>query len=1191
MSHSIDQIGPVASPDSLAFTAAIGAQAIAANPERSAWVEANAGSGKTKVLIDRVARLLLTRPDGRKGAPPDSILCVTYTKAAANEMLSRLFATLGDWSIASDETLRKNLSRLEGRRPSDYSAEDLRDARTLFARALETPGGLRIETIHAFCARILRRFPLEAGIAPGFKEIEDREADELWQAVLNFEIERAAAEHEEAVITLSRATGGRGIKAALETLRFQREPLLAFSRRLRDSAAPMSALIREAMGALEGSSEALIEETIGAAFPRAELVPLADVISGHPKATGKDHKLAEAIRFACSEAPALDRWAVWLRVFTTASGDWAKSNPYGACHKDDAVIPDLFQVKGAEGREITRIKAAHTALKSIEAAERSEALLTLGLPIVAAYQSEKRKRAALDFDDLIEQTRRLLTVSNAAQWVLYKLDGGLTHILLDEAQDTSPRQWDLINALVEEFQAGQGRERSAEPRTQFVVGDPKQSIYSFQGADQEQFERERRGFIQREEALHSAAQLPEMVMSFRSSPEVLTFVDKVRELAPLPDATTDAAPPFDANLSRHEPRRANQPGRVELWPLITRENGDAEPDDPWLPVDHVPENAPTRRLAEAIAKTVRQAIDQGETIWREDRATREWSRSPLEPQDILILVRQRGPLFNAIIENLKKLNLPVAGADRLKLLDVLGVQDCLNLLRFTLQPGDDLTLAEILRGPFCGLINDDHHLFPLAHDRGDASLWERLSASTDPVFAQARAFCQGLLDHAGSGVHAFLARTLYEAIDPEGTTGFDRLVQRLGEPVRDPVRALLAKALRHDMAAPASLQRFLEEIEADESDLKRDLGEPEREIRVMTVHGAKGLQAPFVILPDTTAATKTNDSPIFLSADGVPLHSGSKGSDNAVLAELRALRDAAAERESRRLLYVALTRAQDRLIICGAESGQNKKTGYAKSSWYRWCQMAMCDLTANAPPEDGERLDSVLAIGGDPICLPRKIASDRQGTAAPSWISQPAPTEAPLMAPLSPSRLDASPAITISPFGEKRRERLRRGRLIHDLLQRLPLLSIADRQAAAERFLAAEDTLSQEQVSEIISVSLKTLNDPQFADIFSPAGRSEVPVVGKLGENQIINGRVDRLLVSDTKVLIIDYKTDQPAPTQASDVSSAYLKQMAAYQAILSQIYPDKAVECALLYTDGPHLVGLPDVLLSESLKGLNIGV
>ena len=1191
MSHSADQIGPVASPDSSAFTAAIGAQAVAANPERSAWVEANAGSGKTKVLIDRVARLLLTRPDGRKGAPPDSILCVTYTKAAANEMLARLFATLGDWSIASDEALRKNLSRLEGRAASDYSAEDLRDARTLFARALETPGGLRIETIHAFCARILRRFPLEAGIAPGFKEIEDREADELWQAVLNSEIERAAAEHEEAVITLSRATGGRGIKAALETLRFQREPLLAFNRRLQGSTAPMSALIHEALNAPEGSSEALIEDAMGAAFPREKISTLAEELAQHSKAKETDHKLVETLRFACSDAPIVERFTRYCEHFRSEKGWRTKAIFTKEPGKSLPNLADLYQLTGDEGSEITRIKAAHTTLKSIEAAERSEALLTLGLPIVAAYQSEKRKRAALDFDDLIEQTRRLLTVSNAAQWVLYKLDGGLTHILLDEAQDTSPRQWDLINALVEEFQAGQGRERSAEPRTQFVVGDPKQSIYSFQGADQEQFERERRGFIQREEALHSAALLPEMVMSFRSSPEVLTFVDKVRELAPLPDATTDAAPPFDANLSHHEPRRANQPGRVELWPLITRENGDTEPDDPWLPVDHVPENAPTRRLAEAIAKTVRQAIGQGETVWREDRATREWSRSPLAPQDILILVRQRGPLFNAIIENLKKLNLPVAGADRLKLLDVLGVQDCLNLLRFALQPGDDLTLAEILRGPFCGLIDDDHHLFPLAHDRGDMSLWERLSTSTDPVFAQARAFCQGLLDHAGSGAHAFLARSLYEAIDEEGATGFDRLVQHLGEPVRDPVRALLAKALRHDMAAPASLQRFLEEIEADESDLKRDLGEPEREIRVMTVHGAKGLQAPFVILPDTTAATKTNDSPIFLSADGVPLHSGSKGSDNAVLAELRALRDAAAERESRRLLYVALTRAQDRLIICGAESGQNKKTGYAKSSWYRWCQMAMCDLTANTPPEDGERLDNVLAIGNDPICLPRKMASNTQGTDAPSWITQHAPAGAPLMAPLSPSRLDASPAITISPFGEKRRERLRRGRLIHDLLQRLPLLPIAERQAAAERFLAAEDTLSQQQASEIISVSLNTLNDPQFADIFSPAGRSEVPVVGKLGEDQIINGRVDRLLVSDTKVLIIDYKTDQPAPTQASDVSSAYLKQMAAYQAILSKIYPEKAVECALLYTDGPHLVGLPDALLSESLKGLNIGV
>ncbi|MEL7231744.1 MAG: UvrD-helicase domain-containing protein, partial [Pseudomonadota bacterium] len=621
-------IEPISSPHSTAFEDAILAQARAANPERSAWVEANAGSGKTKVLIDRVARLLLSKPDGRRGASPDSILCVTYTKAAANEMLSRLFKTLGDWSIATDADLRKSLSQLEGRDADAYSLNELRQARTLFARALETPGGLRIETIHAFCARVLRRFPLEAGIAPGFTEIEDKEADDLWQEVLNAEIEWAAQETSGAIITLSKATGGRGIKAAFGTLRFQRSALLDFQRQLESSGKTIGALVRDALGAPDILASEHIEHVMGDAFPKTRIAALADRIEHHPKAAAKDAKLAGVIRIACSDAPAQERWEAWLGAFMTKSGTWAKSNPYGACHKDDPDIPDLFAVAGEEGSEITRIKVAYETLLSIEAAARSEALLTIGLPVITAYQREKRKRAALDFDDLIEQTRRLLTVSNAADWVLYKLDGGLTHLLLDEAQDTSPRQWELINALIEEFQAGQGSERSTDPRTQFVVGDPKQSIYSFQGADQEQFEAERRKFIAREEVLagrSGGAETPEMLMSFRSSPEILTFVDKVRELAPLPDATTDALPPTDANISEHKARRSNQPGLIELWPLISQSENDTdlEEDDVWRPVDYVPESAAVRRLADSVAKSVKHAIDDGESVWRENRATKK----------------------------------------------------------------------------------------------------------------------------------------------------------------------------------------------------------------------------------------------------------------------------------------------------------------------------------------------------------------------------------------------------------------------------------------------------------------------------------------------------------------------------------------------------------------------------------------
>ncbi|MEM1036213.1 MAG: double-strand break repair helicase AddA [Pseudomonadota bacterium] len=1177
--------------------AAIGEQKRAANPQRSAWVEANAGSGKTKVLIDRVARLLLSKPDGRPGAPPDSILCVTYTKAAANEMLSRLFKTLGDWSITDDASLRKSLSQLEDRPEADYSSTDLRRARTLFARALETPGGLRIETIHAFCARVLRRFPLEAGIAPGFREIEDKDANDLWQSVLNDQIEHAADAHPEAIAILSRATGGRGIKSALAALRSQRSPLLDFQRRMERVEASIGETVREALVAPEQSSEAHLERVMGEAFPAERIAALADRVESHPKATGKDAKLAHAIRFACSSAPAEERWCVWLDVFQTGSGAWAKSNPYGASHKDDPDIPDLFQIKDEYGSEVSRIWQAHAELLSIEAAERSEALLVMGLPIVRAYQREKRQRAVLDFDDLIEQTRRLLTTSGAADWVLYKLDGGLTHLLLDEAQDTSPRQWELINALVEEFQAGFGQERLSDPRTQFVVGDPKQSIYSFQGADQAQFETERRRFIAREEALASGtsgAETPSMLMSFRSSPEILGFVDAVREFSPLPDITTDALPPPDADISRHIASRSDQPGRVDLWPLISKsENStdDSEEDNIWLPVDYTPESAAVKRLADQVAKTVRDSIDRGETVWREGQASQAWARSPMMPEDVLILVRKRGALFNSIIDSLKRYDLPVAGADRLALLDVLGVQDCLNLIRFAVQPGDDLALAEILRGPFCNLVDDDQYLFSLAYKRGEDTLWDRLSNSTDERFAEAKAFCAGVYEARHQGAHAFLSRVLYEPFGKAGLNGYDRLMQRLGEPVRDPVRALLMRALRYDMAAPTSLRQFLDEVEADDSELKRDLGEPDGAIRVMTVHGAKGLQAPFVILPDTTSATKLSDSSLFVTHDGIPVHSGSKMSDNPVISELRALRDAAAEQESRRLLYVALTRAQDRLLICGAEDGRSKKTGFAKSSWYRWCQIAMCELTGSTEPNEGERLDDVLSLGPQPVRLDTGPSERTPEIEIPEWARQPAPPIERESPAVSPSRLDQNPVVALNPFGEARQARLRRGRLVHDLLQRLPNLSNDRRGEAAERVLEHHADLSDTARSEIIDVSLRTLEHPDFADVFSPDGRSEVAMTGRLPNGQLINGRVDRLIVRENEVLIIDYKTDQPAPRDEASVSSAYLRQMAAYRLILSAIYPNHAVRCALLYTDGPHLISLSGDRLSESLKGLNIGV
>lgn len=1177
----------VHSPDSPAFKAAQNAQAAAANPTQSAWVEANAGSGKTKVLIDRVARLLLRRPDGRPGALPDSILCITYTKAAANEMLSRLYSRLGDWAVASDETLRASLAQLEGRAPNSYGEDDFREARRLFARALETPGGLRIETIHAFCSRILRRFPLEAGVSPGFTAIEEDDANALWRSVLATHLEAAALEQPEAVSVLAEAAGGLGIAAALDALKFQRQPLNTFQN-LVSADKELTDQINRASGADGRTTNEILHQAMDQNLPLTDLQNAAAALSGLDKPGKADEKLLRALTLMFEASAPLDRYTLYMDAIAGSKWDFPSgSNPFTA--KAGPLIADLFsrsmKSDTPEGGEITRMKAVQKALNAAALAERSIALMQIGLPMVDAYAREKRLRGALDFDDLISHTRALLTRSSAAEWVLYKLDGGLTHLLLDEAQDTSPPQWALINALVEEFQSGLGRDRAAVPRTQFVVGDSKQSIYSFQGADQQQFEAERQGFLLREETVATAedrpVNLPEMAMSFRSTPDVLTFVDEVRARVPLNEAATDPLPPIDADLRPHAPRRANQAGRVEVWPLEQPVGNEGEESAWTTPTDHVPADAPRRRLARKIAQEIRHILNRGETVWRE-QTDRTWTQSPVRPEDILILVRSRNELFESLIESLKQEKIPVAGADRLRLLDNLGVQDCLNLIRFALQPGDDLTLAEILRGPFCGLVDDDNHLFALSYGRpSGTTLWQQLQQSSDPTFQAAQTFCQGLIKHADWPAFEFLTNALTER-DLTDVSGWDRLIQRLGEPVRDPVQALVSGALSFDMAEARSLQAYLAKIEGQDTVLKRELGEPEDAVRVMTVHGAKGLQSPIVILPDTTGATKPISDTLFFTPNGTPLYSPSSRTDAAATTALREAGNAAAERESRRLLYVALTRASDRLIIAGAGVG-NRASGYAKSSWYRWCLTAMRALRGEDLSDDPPEIR--LDYGVPPVTAVRVEAAVTAPATPPDWLVKPATSPEPPLRLAAPSRLTEDRSAVIQPFGPDRKAAMRRGRLIHGLLQTLPEIAVGSRDAAARRYLSRSPDLTEAEIEEMIAVTTRTLSDPEFGEIFAAGGRSEAAIVGTLPGGQMVNGRVDRLIIKPDQVLIIDYKTDRPAPKTAADIDTAYWVQMAAYRAVLQSLYPDRPVRCALLYTDGPRLIELAGDEMSESLN------
>ncbi len=1164
----------VAPPESPAFRAAIAAQADAADPANSAWVSANAGSGKTKVLIDRVARLLL------RGAPPDSILCVTYTKAAASEMLDRLFERLGAWSVMDEGALVEKLAALEDRAPASYSKPELDAARALFARALETPGGLRIETIHAFCSRVLRRFPLEAGVSPGFKEIEEAETDALWLEAASYALARADDEDRNALDTLALESGAAGAMGGLEALKHERTRIQRFlSGRSIDAALGD---LRDHIRAPDATPDEIMDRAMGTDLPRAALCDLAAVLSSGGKT---DAATAQKIEIALSAGPAETRWCAYLSIFQTSAGAWRSANPYTKASAD--LAGPLFQLKEVpEGSEVRRMRAAHADLLAAQAYARTAALLHVGAPALNRYEALKRRRGALDFDDLIQRTGALLSAPGAAPWVLYKLDGGLTHVLLDEAQDTSPNQWSLINALTAEFFAGEGVERGVDPRTLFVVGDEKQSIYSFQGADPNRFRTERQAFTEKARSATGEAVLPDMTMSFRSSPEILDFVDAVINAAPpLVADPSQSEPPADADLSRHVARRANQPGLVEFLPLDPPE--ELVPADPWqAPVDALGSESPKARLARKVAAWLRSVIGAGETVW-EETPDRTWRRRAAHPGDVLILVQNRtGGLFDALIGALKAEGLPVAGADRLVLKNHIGVQDCLNLIRFVLLPEDDLTLAEILRGPFGDLLDDDAHLFPLAFGRGADSLWSRLQASKDPAHAPLQTLLSALLERKSLPAFEFLSTALDQP-GPDGRTGWARLLSRLGAPARDPVEALLARAAAHDATGPASLQSFLQRMETDEGQIKRDLAAPGRMVRVMTVHGAKGLQAPIVILPDTTRAPKTGGGPI-LDVGGAPVWSPSAATDTDAMATARAAAAMRAEAEHRRLLYVALTRAQDRLLICGAWAGRtgNGASGRAEGSWHALCEAGLDRLNATSS-------DEIRKYGAPPPSLPAAVVDDADET-MPDWLNQEASKERAGPRLAAPSSLLRERAPALAPRSADRAARLTRGRLIHALLQRLPDLPEDERAAAAAAFLAARADFDDAQRREMAQAALRVLNDSAFAPVFGPGGRAEAAVIGAAPDvpaGVVINGRVDRLRVTDDAVLIVEFKTDRPAPADVSGVDAAYIAQLAAYRSVLRTAYPGRTVGCALVWTDGPKLMTVPDAAMDQIFSTVSLAV
>jgi ATP-dependent helicase/nuclease subunit A len=1130
------------------------AQVTASNPAASVFVAANAGSGKTKTLVDRVARLLLT------GSRPEAILCVTYTKAAAAEMQRRLFKELGSWAVMEDAPLRAKLLALE------ESGRDLPRARALFARALETPGGIKITTIHAFCEKLLRRFPLEAGVSPGFTVLEDVAAREV----------SAQARESVALAALAVPEGPIGraysyFSVELDYGRFN-DMFATFEAERRaikryvddcEKADGFGSDIWRRCGFDAPTTAEAIEAEAVARIRWGQWRRAAEAVQAGTEATDRSCGVA---MLSLGEAPSLAE--VWA-IFSTKEGEPRKRMATKAV--DPWAAEWLAREQARLLETVDRAKAARIAEASVHA-------ISLALAHIELYDGAKGALRALDFGDLIQRTHELLTLRADAAWVLFKLDGGLDHVLLDEAQDTAPDQWDILRALTGEFFIGQGAGESH--RTVFAVGDEKQSIFSFQGAAPERLAVETQAFA----SLVSGSGRPfgqvPLVESWRSAPEILSFVDAVIE----PSEVAAALKPAGSTPFRiHHVATRTDSGCVELWPLDETEPSDET--DPWAPVDADPPESATKKLARRIAAQVKQMVGRGESV-----GDRKGGRRAMGYGDVLILVRRRNALFHEVIRALKRAAVPVGGADRMLLSEHIAFQDLLGLGRFARFPDDDLTLAALLRSPFCDI--DEDRLYDLAYGRR-GSIWMTLQAraAERPEWGEAARFFAWVRTLADARApFDFYARVLAR-LDERGLSMKRRFLGRLGREAEDALDAFLAEALAAERRGVIELERFIHEMAASEIEVKREQEDPERqgegEVRVMTVHGAKGLEAPVVILPDTTTRATAQGGPLLAAEGGGFLWAPRKADDCPASAEARAQRDLAADHESLRLLYVALTRARDRLIVGGIETMPH----FFRGSWREVIEAGF-EHPAIAPQVRHAALEGggwALRYGADPVPGLAFGAADILPGPLPAWATRLAPAEPAAARYAAPSRLgeDArgpapSPLARSQGLG-----RYRRGEIIHRLLQLLPDVSPPERAAAAGRLLARERDLDDDQRAEMAAAALAVLDDARFAAVFGPGSRAEIALAGaaaRLPTGLAVSGRVDRLLVEDRRVLVADFKTNRPAPATIEAADPAYVRQMAVYWALLSEIFPGRAVEAALIWTDGPKLMPIPEILMLRAL-------
>lgn len=1188
------------------------AQRKASDPLASVWVTASAGTGKTKVLTDRVLRLMLS------GATPDQILCLTFTKAGASVMTNRIREELSTWATCDDKKLEEKLTKLNGKKPDE---DTTKRARQMFAEFLDAHGGLKIQTIHSFSQSLIRRFPIESGIPPYFDVMDDQTAAEMLRESQADILRRIQKEPDtplaRAVHAVTPEVSEDDFAGLIGELTYRRGQLLAIFGEhggLEKTIDAVYAHLKAPKGIDGQRMLAHLNSEDGWDTPpdMQALKHAADVLAGGSATDLEKAKIIKA--WIMHPESRVEIFQDYASVFLTKDGEMRKR----LTTKATSAAQDALE------SEAKRLMEGMEAIAVVNTARGTESLLRLSGAILERYTERKRSLNYLDYDDLVHYANKMMREDNAAGWVLQKLPGNLKHILIDEAQDTNPDQWQLVSAIAKEFFTNPARKKSKD-HTLFVVGDEKQSIFSFQRADPKEFARRKKMFADLVSKSGGKWREVQMDIAFRSSPAITQAVDAVFANPDASDGLFDENEAADKKV-RHDPFRRGQAGLVEVHPVIRAE----QPPEaaPWaLPLKREDVSDPSAELADKIADQIKDWLDKGEELPSRKR--------PVNPADIMILVRRRSAFVDHMVRALKKRDIPVAGADRMSLREQIVVMDLVALGEVLLFPKDDYKLASVLKTPLIGMT--DKQLEDLAVGRS-ADLWGALKekaadAKADPVYKSAFEYLSNLQDRmTAQRPYEFYSSILMDACPAHAKSGLNALYSRLGFEAEDPLVEFMNAVERFEKMHVPSMQGFLAWLDAGEAEVKREINmnaESPR-VHIMTVHGAKGLEAPIVILPDTTGvpADNTRARPKFLWPEGernVPLWVPRADLESRAFTAEREKAERERDREFRRLLYVAMTRAADRLYVYGSQNRDKVQ----EKSWYSLIAGGLTQFLGDqvkvidAPKKDAGDAKEIKAIpaandnpGGENV--PEEVAQKilrfelkqtaapqpdgvkplgkKRTTGIPVWARSapavnPQPVEKFRPSEYKQTADNYSAASPLEGAGEMYHRQL--GTVVHNLFEFLPAVAPAAREAAAKKFLAKPAWgLSEKDQEQSLKQVMSILNDPDFGAIFGPNSRAEVSITGmfeKDGKKQMMSGQIDRLVVDDKSVLIVDFKNSRKVPKNVKQVQYKYIAQMASYRLALQQIYPDKQIKCALLYTRESKLIPISGQKLAGAVRKLNL--